>query len=118
MDIRKELKKLTVAQLKDIARRHNAHYIIKLKQSKADLIEKLVSLYDKMRNDYLLSNNFEVRTIRPKITAKLKEIKKLEIKKPEIEKQIFKIIKSTSPLFKSPKPITISDDKKFARFQL
>ena len=81
MDIRKELNKLTVPQLKAIARKHNAHYIIKLGVRKVELVEKLASLYESMRDEYISSRGYEINVKNPKMNV----IRKRQTPKPTVD---------------------------------
>jgi len=90
MDIRKELNKLTVPQLKAIARKHNAHYIIKYGVRKVELVEKLASLYESMRDEYISSRGYEINVKNPKMNVIRKRqtpmpVRAVEAPKPTVD---------------------------------
>ena len=87
MDIRKELNKLTVPQLKAIARKHNAHYIIKYGVRKVELVEKLASLYESMRDEYISSRGYEINVKNPKMNVIRKRQTPMPVRAVEAPKQ-------------------------------
>ena len=87
MDIRKELNKLSVPQLKELARKHNAHYIIRLGVRKVELVEKIASLYESMRDEYLSSRPYEINVKNPKMNVIRKRATPAPVKAMEAPKQ-------------------------------
>lgn len=67
VDIRDHLKQFSVNQLRDLVRRHNLHYRIRVGQSKEGLIDSLADLYKSIRGDYLIPTDYEIRIVRPKL---------------------------------------------------
>ena len=87
MDIRKELNKLSVPQLKAIARKHNAHYIVRLGVRKVELVEKLASLYESMRDEYMSSRPYEINVKNPKMNVIRKRAEPVPVRAVEAPKQ-------------------------------
>jgi hypothetical protein len=100
MDIREHLKSLPVAKLKDLARRHNALYRIKIGQTKAELVESLARQYEKMtgthlipkRGENLLINKIKVGVIKKKQPPPLPQPPPPKLPKP-LEKEELQEIK-------------------------
>jgi len=56
----KALQVLSLSQIKDIAKKHNLHFHIKLSQKKDDLIKSIVKLYNEkelFKNEYKLKKS-------------------------------------------------------------
>jgi len=71
MDIREHLKSLPVSKLKDLARRHNKLYRIKIGQTKDELVESLAKQYEKFTGTNLIPRRGIDLVVEPiKITKK------------------------------------------------
>jgi hypothetical protein len=84
MDIRTHLKSLSITSLKDLARRHNKLYRIKIGQTKEELVESLAKQYEKMTGTNLIHKQPEelpLSTKPPKKKRELKHVLKKYIKK-------------------------------------
>lgn len=83
------LSTLPVSKLKELVRRHNAIYNIKLGQAKTDLIDALSKLYKGYTNTYLIpydGENLRIDKIKVNITKKKPvEKPKIEVEKPKKE---------------------------------
>jgi len=80
MDIREHLKTLPIRKLRDLARRHNKLYRIKIGQTKDELVESLAKQYEKLTGTHLIPRRGIDLVIEPiKITKK--QLPKLEQKK-------------------------------------
>ena len=85
MHIKEFLKKLPVSKLKDLARRHNAVYRIKIGQSRDGLIEDLTRIYKHYTGTHIVSNpeKLLVDKIKLTVTKKQKTVEK-PIEKPKL----------------------------------
>jgi hypothetical protein len=71
MDIREHLKSLPVGKLRDLARRHNKLYRIKIGQTKDELVESLAKQYEKFTGTNLIPRRGVDLVVEPiKITKK------------------------------------------------
>jgi hypothetical protein len=95
--IRDYLKQFTVNQLRDLVRRHNLHYRIRVGQSKEELLDSLADLYKSIRGDYLIPIDYEIRIVRPKlnIVSKAKIRAEAEAKAEELQRAKMEIRKNT-----------------------
>jgi len=73
MDIRSVLKKVSLPDLKNIVRKHNQHFTIKIGQRKEDLIDAIAGVYKELSGSFLIPKEFKLRLTEP---AKLGVIKK------------------------------------------
>lgn len=70
MDIREHLKSLPVGKLKDLARRHNKLYRIKIGQTKDELVESLAKQYEKFTGTNLIPRRVDLVVEPIKLTKK------------------------------------------------
>jgi hypothetical protein len=70
MDIREHLKSLPVSKLKDLARRHNKLYRIKIGQTKDELVESLAKQYEKFTGTNLIPRRVDLVFEPIKLTKK------------------------------------------------
>jgi len=95
MDIRTHLNSLSITVLKDLARRHNKLYRIKIGQTKDELVESLSKQYEKMTGTHLIHKQpeeLQLSTKPPKKKRELTDILKKYIKKnklPPVNKRYF-----------------------------
>jgi len=61
MDIRSVLKKVSLPDLKNIVRKHNQHFTIKIGQRKADLIDAIAGVYKELSGSFLIPKEFKLR---------------------------------------------------------
>ena len=58
--LRKELNKYSAKEIKDLVRKHNLHYHIKITQPKAKLIASIIQLYSEATQHGLISKEFKL----------------------------------------------------------
>jgi hypothetical protein len=128
MDIREHLKSLPISKLKDLARRHNKLYRIKIGQTKDELVESLAKQYEKFTGTNLIPRHgidLVVEPIKitkkqlakpvpaartaplpvfikatPALKEKVRKYNEARLAKQEAEKQITEVIKQVAPVIK------------------
>ena len=83
--LRKELNKYTAKEIKDLVRKHNLHYHIKITQPKAQLISSIIQLYSEATQHGLISKEFKLA--RPGDIAEPKIRKAITKKKRDMAKE-------------------------------
>ena len=80
MDIRSVLKKVSLPDLKNIVRKHNKHFNIKIGQRKEDLIDAIANVYKELSGSFLIPKEFKLRLTE---LAKKGVIKKKQLARQE-----------------------------------
>lgn len=83
--LRAELNKYSAKEIKDLVRKHNLHYHIKITQPKAQLIANIIQLYSEATKHGLISKEFQLA--RPGDIAEPKIRKAITKKKRDMAKE-------------------------------
>lgn len=83
--LREELNKYSAKEIKDLVKKHNLHYYIKITQPKAQLISSIIQLYSEATKHGLISKQFKLA--RPGDIPEPKQKKAITKKQRNIAKE-------------------------------
>ena len=105
MDVKKHLQALPVETIKDIIRKHDELYYIKLGQKKPQLIDALVNHYNKATSTHLIAKpGKDLRYVKQEEPPKEK-IKVNITRKPQVSKPVAKLIEKIKLNITKKKPV-------------